>query len=226
MAVRIATLPGAPLALADLTPGLASPPEELTALRDAATAVAAGLGTTKSLVVCPSESPSVWLAGDLGLGGFGTGDPPRPWTSGPAGTRLAPRLGLESRSDDIPTEGRVVARLLDATFVVAIVGLARQSTDLATAIVAAARDEDLAIVAAGDLSAGVGPDSPRPGNTPNLEGLVGDGAVNRTVLGRILEHPDASIAAALQVLLLPELPALFGDVHVVRGVATLVADGR
>lgn len=217
----IATLPGAPLTLARLTPGLASPPPELVSLRAAVASVVAGLDGP-GVVVCPSDAPTAWIAGDLGLGGFGTGDPPQPWNASPAGKEVVAQLGLAPRTDDIPTEGRVVARLLDAD-VAAIVGMPAASDDLARSVVDAAAGAELSLVAVGDLSASIGPDSPRPGNAPDLDGLVIDGVVDTAVLGRMLEGPDAALAAALQVLLEDQAPTLRGAVHVVRGVATLVA---
>lgn len=221
----IATLPGAPLVLPELTPSLAAPPPEVRRLRDAAASVVAKLAGAGLVVVCPSETPATWLEGDLGLGGFGTGDPPKPWHGDPLGAKLASRLDLEARSDDIPTEGRVVARLAGSGAVSVIVGLPIESPDIASALVVGAADESVALVAVGDLSASVGPDSPRPGHDLELDRLSVDGAIDQEVIGRVLAGPDAPVAAALQVLLVDGLPSLRGEAHVVRGVATLVASG-
>jgi hypothetical protein len=222
----IATLPGAPLALPDLTPSLTSPPPELSRLRDAVGTVVARLDGQPCAVVCPSETAGAWLAGDLGLGGFGTGDPSRGWRAGDVGRRIAGSLEVSIHKDDIPTEGRVVARLLGHDVVTLILGLPVDSPESARAFASAAADEGIALVAVGDLSASVGVDSPRPGHDPGLDGLMVDGAVDRAVLGRLLAGPDAPVAAALQVVFADELPTLHGSVHVVRGVAALVASGN
>jgi len=220
----LATLPGAPVVLPALTTSLVTLPPELVELRRAVDEVVASLPAAPRIVVVAAADASVWGAGDLGLGGLGTTDPSLPWT-GSGASALAERLRLPVRSDRLPTEARVVSRLVGPQQVTAVVALPPDDR-LAASLLAAEDQHDAgtaALAAVGDLSASIGPHSPRPGEEPDLGGLIVGGRVDPAELSRLLDAGGLGLAGALVLAVRPDAPPLAGSVHVVRGVATLVA---
>ena len=215
----LVTLPGAPLALPAVTTGIDVTPAELTRLRTAVDDILARLSDGPCVVVAPAPSLRVWHAGELTLKGFGVADPwDAPW-QGDEDEDFAARLGAPTATEGIPTEARVVARLIGPDKVTSIVGV---SPTVRAASAELLDLEDRILVLVGDLSASVGPGSPRPGMPSNLDDLVENGRVVAAALRRHV-HAEQALAAALQVAAEPGAPPLFGEVHVVRGVATLVA---
>ena len=215
----LVTLPGAPLAVPAATSGLTTIPPELVRLRREVDTLAERVANRPCIVVCPATQLAVWEAGDLTLAGFGLPDIPATWWTGTQSADVARRLGTATANQEVPTEGRVVARLVGADNVTAIVGVPPDASEAEVLL----KLDGQCVALVGDLSASVGTDSPRPGTSPALDALVDDGRVDATALRRHVHEMAPSVAAALQVALAPGAPPLFGEIHVVRGVATLVA---
>ncbi|MDX1511021.1 MAG: hypothetical protein R3249_06725 [Nitriliruptorales bacterium] len=215
----LVTLPGAPVALPAVTSGLDTVPPALARLRAAVDRVLEEVPDGRYVVVGPATHLAVWDAGDLTLAGFGLADPSNVMWRGDGAADVASRLGVATVGEPIPTEARVVARLIGPDRVAAIVGLPPDAPAAAASLLEL---EDSIVALVGDLSASVGPQSPRPGGEPRLDDLIENRRLVPSALRQHVDGIDPILTAALQVACAPSAPPLVGEVHVVRGVATLL----
>ena len=162
-------LPAAPV----LVPGMSQAlPPELHPVRDTVGALAARLPAHELLVLLagapPGDGGGVWAAGAADLGGLSRADLGVGLTPWPAAAELAGALGLAQRDDALPVDLAVLAlqsqRHAPSPGVLCVAApwdAGERLLGLGAALVEVTGGQPVAVVASGDLSAGLTEKAPR-----------------------------------------------------------------